>query len=56
MRTWASGAEHRAGYPEPRGTGALHPRPRADLHLSAMINAAGLSALLWFGLYRLVLG
>ena len=59
MRTWAAGAVRRNARVERRESGAqlkLRPKPRSDLHLSAMINAAGLSALLWAGLYHLVLG
>lgn len=29
-------------------------RPRAELHLNGLINAAGLSALIWAALYRLL--
>jgi hypothetical protein len=59
MRTWPEGAVRRSARVEHREYNAQFkpcPRPRADLHLSAMINAAGLSALLWAGLYHLILG
>lgn len=58
MRTLAAGAVRRNARVERRESGAQLklPKPRSDLHLSAMINAAGLSALLWAGLYHLILG
>lgn len=42
--------------PNPLGSREFFERPKAELHLTGLINAVGISALIWAGLLRLLIG